>query len=191
MKFALTALLTALISALACAKELFSARCEPALTKGAFSWRVEETKRGLAVRYSHSKRKFAAEIAGADADALRAKIAALRISQRDVEFLRAREVRIPATKKEEEQIVLRPFDGVTYHFSYQTSDGVRMVTIDNPAFDFEHHASLEETVRLREALALLDYLSRVAKKEEAAARANVGAAPRHGTSFTFGNLRFP
>jgi hypothetical protein len=177
MKFVFAALTALLISMQAGAKELFSARCEPALTKGVFSWRVEETKRGLAVRYSDPKKQFGAEIAGADADALRAKIAALRFSQRDIEFLRSREVRIPATKKEEEKIVLRPFDGATYHFSFSAVDGVREVTIDNPTFDFEHHASLEETTRLREAMALLDAISRIAKKEKEANQTSEPTAP--------------
>jgi len=168
MKFALAVLATVLVFAPAYAAELFSARCVPALSKGEISWRVEVTTSGLAVRYSDPKKKFAAEIAGAGADALRAKIAKLQLSQRDIEFLRSREDRVPGAKKEEEQIVLRPFDGVTYHFSFPASAGVRVVTVDNPSFDLEHHGSFEETKLLREVLALLDDIARIAKKEKEA-----------------------
>ena len=162
MKFVFVALIAVAFCARSTAKDLFAARCVPALTKGAFTWRIEESRRGVLVRYSDPKKKFSTEVVGADADVLRAKIAALRLSSADIAVLRSREVRSPDGK-----ILLRPFDGVTYHFTMPAG----IVIIDNPTFDLEHHPTLEETIRLREFLDFLEHLRRIAKKEKEANKA--------------------
>jgi hypothetical protein len=158
MRFTFLALLILALNVPAVAKELFAARCVPALTKGEFACRIEESRCGLLVRYSDPKKKFSSEIRGVEASALRVKIGALRLSKADVESLRSREIRTA-----DGRILLRPFDGVTYHF-VMPSSGV--ILIDNPAFDLEHQPSLEEAVRLREVLELLERLTRIAKSEK-------------------------
>jgi hypothetical protein len=158
MKFGFATLVVLALSAPAIAKELFAARCVPALTKGEISWRVEESRRGVQVMYSDPKKKFSAEFRGTDADALRAKIARLQLSRADTELLRSREV-----STSDGRVLLRPFDGVTYYFTFPRRD---VILIDNPSFDLEHHAHLEETARLREVLDVLEDLTRLAKKEK-------------------------
>jgi hypothetical protein len=160
MKLGFAVLVVFILSTQAVAKEIFAARCVPTLTKSEFVWRVEESRRGIQVRYSDPKKKFSAELRGAAADALRAKIAHLQFSRTDVELLRVREI-ITA----DGQILLRPFDGVVYSF---TMPGREVISIDNPSFDLEHHPSLPETARLREALDFLEQLTRIAKKEKGA-----------------------
>jgi hypothetical protein len=163
MRFAFLALIILAPNVPAVAKELFAARCVPALTKGEFAWRVEESRRGVLVRYSDPKKKFSSEIGGVEASALRAKIGAVRLSKADVESLRSRESRAA-----DGQILLRPFDGVTYHFVMPSGS---VILIDNPAFDLEHQPGLEEAVRLREVLELLEWLTRIAKNEKRANKA--------------------
>lgn len=56
----------------------------------------------------------------------------------------------------------RPFDGTVYRFTIGSSE---LVEIDNPSFDLEHHSDLEETMRLREVMELLDELAGIVKQE--------------------------
>jgi hypothetical protein len=156
MKVAVSILVAFSLVALASAKDLFAARCVPWLTKKESTWRVEETRRGVLVRYADPRQKYSAEVTAADAASLRAKIASLRLSQADIDFLRSREIKLP-----DGRILLRPFDGVVYHFSMPLGASLM---IDNPGFDLERQPSLAATARLREVLDLLDELTRIAKK---------------------------
>jgi hypothetical protein len=161
------------------AQEILSARCESALTGYAYpEWRLAETKKGLSVEYSDAKKKkHSMVLAGADADRLRGQVASLRFTQADADMLRALSVSLPAKKKEEEQIVLRPFDGVTYHFVFSSPTGSQKVWIDNPAFDLEHHYHVAQCVRLKEVLTFLDVIERRAKGQKEANQALEPTAP--------------
>jgi len=169
MKIAVAALVALSVVALASAKDLFAARCVPALTKKEFTWRVEETPRGVIVRYSDPRERFSTEVTATDAASLRTKIAGLRLSQADLDFLRSREVKLP-----DGRILLRPFDGVVYHFTMPSGASLM---IDNPAFDLERQPSFEETARLRDVMDFIEQLTRIAKKEN---RANKAPEPTPG-----------
>jgi hypothetical protein len=81
-------------------------------------------------------------------------------------MLRALSVSLPAQKKDDEEIILRPFDGVTYHFVFPSPTGPQKVQIDNPRFDLEHHYHVAQCGRLKEVLAFLDVIERRAKDEK-------------------------
>lgn len=130
-------------------KELFSAKCVAALSGWERTWRVDESARGLVVRYTDLRRKYSARLRGPAADDLRAAISRLRLTPTDVEFLRSN---MPVT---DGHIWLRPFDGVTYHFMMPNRE---VVTIDNPSFDLEIHPGLDQAARLRQVLDLLERL---------------------------------
>ena len=169
MKLVALTLLGLLTLGVVRAEELFSARCVPVLTKSSCLWRIADAKDGLAVEYSDAKgKKSAAIVTGSEAERLRVQVASLQLAQSDVDLLRSLVVTRPAKQKEEETIMLRPFDGVTYQFSILGSDGVRSFWIDNPAFDLEYHPQLKETIRLKELLTFLEFLERRAKGENEA-----------------------
>lgn len=140
-------------------KDIFVAQGKFTLTQRECVWRVEETRQGLRVRFGAPKMAASSEIAGPEAQALRAKIAGLRLSPADIAALHAREY----TRNGE--IILRPFDGILYKFAI---GGGELIVVPNPSYDLEHHAELAETVRLREVIDLLRELERIAKKEGSA-----------------------
>lgn len=137
-------------------KDLFVARAIPALTTGETVWRVEEARHGMVVRLTQPGRRFTAHLTPAEPQALRAKIAGLRLSPADIATLHARDV------QREGLLLLRPLDGVTYRF---TISGGALIEVPNPSYDLEHHAELGETARLREVMDVLPELTRIAKKE--------------------------
>ena len=167
MRFVVTFLIVFLTIERTCAEELFSARCESSLTKSSASWRLTETKGSLTVEYSDAKKKnFSVVASSKEAEVLRSKVASLQLVQADIDFLRSQSVTHPAKKKEDETVIFRPFDGVTYYFSIRTSAGVRSFWIDNPDFDLEYHAKLKETALLKEVLTFLEFLERRAKGQK-------------------------
>jgi hypothetical protein len=162
MRIAFLTLIALLLSRPAIAKELFAARCEPALTKASFTWEVEERGSELTVRYREPRptpfarwfsatKTFSATVTGSSADELRSKIVRLPLP-----------LPSPPEVSSDGTIGLRPFDGVTYHFKIAT--GAECV-IDNPSFDLERFPGLERTARLREVMDFLERLKRIAKKE--------------------------
>src|SRR5665811_1020579 len=103
MKTLLLVFFSAAVAVAGCrAQEVFSARCESALTGHSYpAWRVAETKEGLSVEYSDGKKKkHAMVLGGADADRIRARVAALRFTQADADTLRSLSVSLPAQKNE-------------------------------------------------------------------------------------------
>lgn len=157
MKLAGAFLLFLALSAAGFGKDLFVARAIPALTTGETVWRVEKARHGMVVRLTQPGRRFTAHLTPAESQALRAKIAGLRLCPEDIATLRARVV------QKDGWVTLRPFDGVTYKF---TISGGALIEVPNPSYDLEHHAELGETARLREVMDLLPELTRIAKKEK-------------------------
>ena len=105
-------------------------------------------------------------VTGAEADVLRKKVASLQLGQADIDSLRS----LPAVRQRDrngqEVAILRPFDGVTYQFTVCGPGGIRRFSIVNPLFDVEYHPQLKECIRLKEALAFIEFLERLAKGEE-------------------------
>jgi hypothetical protein len=153
------------------AEELFAARCVLPLINRAYSWRVTDERNGLAVEYYNAKgEKFTSLVVGDDAEQLQEQIAAVRLTQADVEFLESQ----PVTRLEggKEVKVLRPFDGVIYEFSIynvviagdlRIANPMHDVKIANPAFDLEYHPELKESERLKDVLTLLTAIEQQAK----------------------------
>lgn len=156
MKLVGTVLIFLALSVSGLGKEIFVARAISALTKGETVWRVEEARHGLMVRLTHLGTQSTAHLTHAQSQALRARIAGLRLSRADITGLRAREV------YKDGVVLLRPFDGVAYRFAIR---GGELIRISNPSFDLEHHPDLAEAVRLREVMELLPELARIAGKE--------------------------
>lgn len=156
MKLAGALLLFLALSAAGFGQEVFVARAISALTKGETVWQVEKARHGLVVRLTQLEKRFSAHLATAESQALRSKIAELRLASADVTALRAREVRKDGV------VVLPPFDGVTYHFTIR---GGELIEIHNPSFDLEYQPDREETARLRAVMDLLSELARFAKKD--------------------------
>ena len=147
------------------AQEVFSAYCASALTGYPYpAWRVAESKKGLVFEhFTTKKKKSSVVLVGDDADKLRVRIASLRFTQANAETLRSLADTSSASKKEDGKILLRPFDGVTYHFVFYSMTGVQKVWIDNPAFDLEHHRHVVQCDHLEEVLSILDFIERRAK----------------------------
>lgn len=156
MKLAGAFLLFLALSTAGFGQEIFVARAIPALTTGETVWRVEAARHGLVVRLVLPGKQFVVHISNAESQALRVKIAGLRLSRADITALHAQNV------KKNGEVLLRPFDGVTYQFTIRAGE---LIEIPNPAFELDHHPDREETARLREVLELLPELTRVAKKE--------------------------
>jgi len=172
-----TALLAILMIFIFCtqttAKELFSARCVAALTGYSWSWSVEENGGKLNISYatlpkkynSGERNNYITQMIGANADALRAQVASLRLTQNDVKFLQTQEIIELDSSSGKEVVVLAPFDGVDYYFNITMPDGSREIKIGNPKFYLKYFSTTEEAKRVKEVLDLLEKLTSVAKNE--------------------------
>ncbi|WP_157693860.1 hypothetical protein [Opitutus sp. GAS368] len=166
--FLVSFLVCAVAGGQGCAKEIFSARGEFALSRRANpEWRVTETDKGLLVEYTdRMKEKHSTFLVGSAADSLRALLTKLTFTQADADFLRKTSMTQPAKKNGEESIMIRPFDGVTYYFVFHSAAGTREAWIDNPSFDLENNSHAEQRGRLKAVLDFLDIIERQAKGEK-------------------------
>ncbi|MEZ5277622.1 MAG: hypothetical protein R3F07_14680 [Opitutaceae bacterium] len=167
MKSLISVIVTALTASFCTsASEIYSARCESALTGSTLAkWQIAETKKGLTVVFSEGQRKWSTDLAGEEASAFRELVEELSFTQTDSDILRSLSVTLPGEKKEDELVILRPFDGVTYYFTVIVPGSSRDVWIDNPSFDLDYHQHLEQCDRLKQMLQFLDIIERRAKNE--------------------------
>jgi len=147
------------------AVELFSSECEVALTRHVLRLRVVETNRGVVIDEVLPKRRYRVLLDAAEAASIRERIAAFQLSQRDIELMGSREVRVRGPKGED-LVALAPFDGASYRFSIRSSAGVRNVSVHNPASDLHFKGPGSEAARLKEVLDFLEQATTKVRNEK-------------------------
>ena len=153
MRSAIFFIVITCVSGFVQAKEIFSARCHLVLTGKELSWSVDDFGSKLRVHAASPVVDLVANVSGEKALALRRRILALRFSREDVDILRALEVRGPG-----DNIMFRPFDGVTYYFRI---GDLGVVSIDNPDFDIQYHPDLPAARRLQAVLIVVEELTAI------------------------------